>query len=709
MTENLRLKLFGQPKVFLGEKEVHFSFLKIEALLYYLVVMGQSHRDQVAGLLWAGKENQVARKNLRNTVYQANKVLGMDLIISPTRNSLSFNPQVVIESDVSRFMAFPFENLDLYQGDFLEGFYLKDDGEFEDWIERKRLFLQQLYVDSCQQVIQTLHSKDSRLEGYLKQLIALDEFEEKNYEGLLEFYRQNRQFGKFFDTYYALVDLLDRELGVRPSETIERLYQMVLMERREQEGSSQSHEQLLPFFGRRAEIRQLENFFSQLEGERQAQVLLLEGEFGLGKRRLLRQVLLMRTYAFHILRLDCSHKQSQRPDRLLRIFEENLVQLLGSGGASHFQKDQAVDLIVELLQTLLEERPFLLVFENAQFLEKDVLDLLEDLLGHFSREKLGIVLITTPQKPIQLGTYIAQLELGGRLTSLVLSPFSEKESRIFLRNQLPYIEEDGVLEMLEYGQGNPFFLTEYLLLFKERGSIASLPRLVKSHLNQLWGQLSKDQMDMLTYLSCFEKKIPFSLLEGFMTHMASLFMALVDDLSEKGLLEVTVEGDRIFLDFQQKVLKRYVYQNLSPAKKRLLHREIAQELEKGVRTGLSILVYKEIAYQYREAKEVLRALNYELQYLEAILEFRQELFPIYYKGYQGMEETGLKYPVDILKQLDCISGELQKMEVQYQRDREYCILRLRFLYLEGRYFIRIGDYQKGIHDIQEVVSSAKNM
>ena len=74
MKRNLKLKLFGPPKVYVNQKDIRFSFSKMEALLYYLAVMGEVNRDEIAGILWGDKENQVARKNLRNTVYQANKI-----------------------------------------------------------------------------------------------------------------------------------------------------------------------------------------------------------------------------------------------------------------------------------------------------------------------------------------------------------------------------------------------------------------------------------------------------------------------------------------------------------------------------------------------------------------------------------------------------------------------------------------------------------
>ena len=88
MKRELTVKLFGPPKVVFQQKDIRFSFSKMEALFYYLAVSGEVNRDEIAGILWGDKENQVARKNLRNTVYQANKIFEGDVIVSPSRSSL---------------------------------------------------------------------------------------------------------------------------------------------------------------------------------------------------------------------------------------------------------------------------------------------------------------------------------------------------------------------------------------------------------------------------------------------------------------------------------------------------------------------------------------------------------------------------------------------------------------------------------------------
>ena len=121
----LSLKLLGSPSVFLDQEEVFFPFAKINALIYYLHINGAVNREEIAGILWENKDNQSAKKNLRNTIYQANKLLGGDWIIAPNRTVLSLNQNFKIESDVETFIAKPAEHLSLYQGDFCRGSILR--------------------------------------------------------------------------------------------------------------------------------------------------------------------------------------------------------------------------------------------------------------------------------------------------------------------------------------------------------------------------------------------------------------------------------------------------------------------------------------------------------------------------------------------------------------------------------------------------------
>ena len=55
-----------------------------------------------------------------------------------------------------------------------------------------------------------------------------------------------------------------------------------------------------------------------------------------------------------------------------------------------------------------------------------------------------------------------------------------------------------------------------------------------------------------------------------------------------------------------------------------------------------------------------------------------------------------------------IGARLKEIEGQYAEDSTYQLLLVRFLYLEGRFFINSGDYNRGIENIQRVIVKAKD-
>lgn len=153
-----------------------------------------------------------------------------DVIICPNRNLLTLNPEISVESDVASFLEDPVKHLDLYQGDFLQGFYLKNCDEFDLWLSSLRVKYEQYYLEAAYQKIEaglslaTVHDA----EKHLKQLIERDEFEEKNYQLLMQLFQKEGRSSKVVETYYQLVNLLDKELGIQPSPQSQQIYQEVL-------------------------------------------------------------------------------------------------------------------------------------------------------------------------------------------------------------------------------------------------------------------------------------------------------------------------------------------------------------------------------------------------------------------------------------------------------------------------------------------------
>ena len=709
MKRELTLKLFGPPKVVFNQKDIRFSFSKMEALFYYLAVMGEVNRDEIAGILWGDKENQVARKNLRNTVYQANKIFEGDVIVSPTRSSLALNPDLSLSLDVQLFERDPISHLDLYQGDFLEGFYVKDDEDFDQWASRKRNAYKQLYIESCYQKIDQEGFGDPGIESLLHHLVELDEFEEKNYQLLMEYYRIHHQLGKFFETYYKLVDLLDRELSVRPSRAIEELYHSVLEAKRTHKQSNRVNIRELPFFGRKQELSQLEEYLSLVETGKAVGPFLVMGQSGTGKKRLLRQLVLMSNRNFSFVKVESKAGSCQEVGSTWSGLIQALEKLSGDPASSFLGGESDLVSVREQLQRLSQEKPLLLLFENAQWIDAVSLEKVKQLEESRGQEKWQVIFTAEGPLSDSLVKFLGGLKVERRLSQLELTNFDPDESRSLLQNQLVQIEPALIEQMVEWSEGSPFLLSSYIEEWKEKESLEPLPDIIQAYLAQELGDLSSEEEALLHYLSCFHKPISMSILADLTATDLPALTELLEPLSERAIISIVEEGEDLLIQFRKQLVAMYFYQLLSPARRRLFHQQIAQKLEETLEDSTDLLFYKEIAYQYKQSQNHLRSLSFELTYLEEILQLEHELFPIYSKGDEGLVSDGQNSQLDILAELTRLHHELDELFSRHQRDREYKYLQLRYLYLEGRYFIRSGEYQKGIHDIQKVISYAREL
>jgi DNA-binding SARP family transcriptional activator/Tfp pilus assembly protein PilF len=107
---------------------------------------GGISRDRLVGLLWPESVEEKARHALSQLLHGLRRELGDD-VIAGSATSLQLNPDVVA-SDVHEF-ATALASGDharvaaLYQGVFLEGFYLNGCPDFERWVEEKRAALAQ--------------------------------------------------------------------------------------------------------------------------------------------------------------------------------------------------------------------------------------------------------------------------------------------------------------------------------------------------------------------------------------------------------------------------------------------------------------------------------------------------------------------------------------------------------------------------------------
>lgn len=98
-------------------------------------------RDKLIAYLWEDADTERARKLLSESLYVIRKALGEDSITA-MGDAVQLNPDV-IWSDVAEFTAALERNddetaVELYSGPFLDGFFISDAAEFENWVAGER-------------------------------------------------------------------------------------------------------------------------------------------------------------------------------------------------------------------------------------------------------------------------------------------------------------------------------------------------------------------------------------------------------------------------------------------------------------------------------------------------------------------------------------------------------------------------------------------
>lgn len=138
----LRLRLFGSPAATGsdGQPVAGLGPGKPLALLAYLTRNPEARRDELAALLWGDVDEARARNAFRQSLHRLRGAL--DGMLVQSRDRLSLRRGEGLWIDVAEFEAALEagrieDALELYRGEFLEGFSL-DEPSFDHWADRER-------------------------------------------------------------------------------------------------------------------------------------------------------------------------------------------------------------------------------------------------------------------------------------------------------------------------------------------------------------------------------------------------------------------------------------------------------------------------------------------------------------------------------------------------------------------------------------------
>jgi DNA-binding SARP family transcriptional activator len=405
------------------------------ALLVYLARSprrGRS-REHLIGLLWGDRTEAAARHSLSEALRVIRHYAG-EGSVEVAVGQVRLGPASV-QLDVDRREELAAAGdwaaaAELVSGEFLEGFALAEASEFEDWLAAEREMWGRRGVEvlvSCAEA----HAEVGKVEeacGFADRALGLQPMSEAALRCALRCRSLAGDRSGALALFERFHSRLAAEVGVEPSDETRSLMERVRRERAPPAEALGAHVDGLPvrppLEGRGPELQRLLEAVAGSARARRAVLLVLEGDAGMGKTRLLDELLTR-------LRLDgtpvaaARAVEADRPEPwsgVLALARGGLLEAPGVGAgpsaalaafagllpewAERFRGAASLAAphplgraLAEALRAAVEDQPVVIAVDDAQWLDQDSALSLGAVLRDLAATPLTVVLAIAPYPP----------------------------------------------------------------------------------------------------------------------------------------------------------------------------------------------------------------------------------------------------------------------------------------------------------------------
>lgn len=614
-------------------------------------------RQHIAFTFWPDATDERARNNLRQIIHQLRQVLpdeGRHLCIEASAlgwmDSPDFHLDVglfedaVAQATIARRNGHASDVLSAleravgaYGGDLLPGCY-------DDWVLPDRERLRQSFagvLDQLASLYESVHNLPAAITAMQRRL-ELDPLHEASYVALMRFHALNDDRAGALRVYHAGEAAFKSELGIEPTEVMRAAHER-LKQDGVQKSTKSSAQESPPLIGRQREWEQLLTCWRDaVKGA--AQFALIAGEAGIGKTRLAEELMIWagrqgicvahtRAYAaegrlsfapvVEWLRSDAMHLAWRQLDNVWlsevgRILPEVFVEHSGlpqpppmTDAAQRTRFFEAMARAV-----LAAPQPLLLVLDDVQWCDQDTLEWLRYVLRFDARASMLIVATCRSEEVDDkhpLMTLLRDLHNAGQAHEIELKRLDAAETAKLAAHIMKRgVDLGEATRLFNDTEGNPLFTVEMARaglgndVEVTRDATLNLPPRIHAVIASRFAKLSGPALDVMQLGATMGRAFNFDVLLKASSADEESLLGSLDELWRRRIVRA-VDGERF--DFTHDKLREVAYAQISPVKRRLLHRRIAQAIEAVHSTNLDP-VSAQLAAHYEQAGFVQPAIEY---------------------------------------------------------------------------------------------------
>lgn len=635
VTLTLQINLFNQFSVSYNDRPVAgLNTARSQALLAYLVLYRYTPqpRHRLAFRLWPYTTDTQARTSLRKELsYLRRDLPEADRFLRIEAKTLQWSPTAPFSLDVMEF-----ENavkaaettptlarthleyaITLYRGDLLP------DCE-DEWIIPERERLQQIQISALEHLLDLLKSQqDYRTAiGYAQQLLRIDPLNEATYASLMQLHGLSGDRGNALQVYHRCMTKLREELGVSPTATTRKLYERLLVEDAEPDlhlaaaslptaatlFPAQSKLASTPLIGRQQEWDSIQQWAGNVAVDAATdaatdaltKVLLLSGEPGIGKTRLLEelrdtiqtakgQVLWGRGFAAEMMRpygiwIDALRSLTFSPTIPVPPELGFLLPEIGQPATAPPDRSHLFDAVVNLLAQWASQAPLVVILDDLQWIDEASSALL-----HYAIRLLNPlpVLFACTGRSQELADNAAisrvmqALRREQRLRSLEVHPLDREQTAELMGSvqAVPTSElaKNVVDRVFIDSGGNPLFVQEVAraLSHDQSAPADTLEALICDRLQSL----NDAAREFLPWAAALGRSFKPTLVAQVVDYPLPQLLTVIEQLERQMIIRPgTSIGDEQGYDFSHDIVRQVIYRQLSEPRRRLVHLQIAHKL-----------------------------------------------------------------------------------------------------------------------------------